>query len=81
MLVAAPASAKVKIGVGGFMSATAGFADNDGSFEVEANSGTGQTERDMFNLVMDSEVYFNGNTKLDNGTNRCYHSAGNRSVK
>jgi len=68
MLVAAPASAKVKIGLGGYMSATAGFADNDGSFEVEANSGTGNTERDAFNLVMDSEVYFRGNTKLDNGT-------------
>ena len=36
MLVAAPASAKVKIGLGGFMSMTAGFVDNDGSFEVSA---------------------------------------------
>ena len=68
MFVAAPASAKVKIGVGGFMSMTAGFVDNDGSFEVEANGGTGNTERDAYNLVMDSEVYFRGNTKLDNGT-------------
>jgi len=68
MLVAAPASAKVKIGVGGFMSMTAGFVDNDGSFEVAPNSGLTQTERDSYNLVMDSEVYFSGNTKLDNGT-------------
>ena len=68
MFVAAPAAAKVKLGLGGYMSMTGGFADNDGSFEVEANSGTGQTERDAFNLVMESEVYFKGNTKLDNGT-------------
>jgi outer membrane protein OmpU len=68
MLVAAPASAKVKLGLGGFMSATAGFVDNDGSFEVAPNNGLTQTERDSFNLVMDSEVYFRGNTKLDNGT-------------
>jgi outer membrane protein OmpU len=68
MLVAAPASAKVKIGVGGFMSMTAGFVDNDESFEVAPNSGLGQTERDSYNLIMDSEVYFRGNTKLDNGT-------------
>jgi outer membrane protein OmpU len=68
MLVAAPASAKVKLGLGGFMSMTAGFADNDNSFEVEGGSGTGLTERDAFNLVMDSEIYFSGNTKLDNGT-------------
>ena len=68
MLVAAPASAKVKLGLGGFMSMTAGFVDNDGSFEVAPNNGLGQTERDSFNLVMDSEVYFRGNTKLDNGT-------------
>jgi outer membrane protein OmpU len=68
MLVAAPASATVKIGLGGFMSMTAGFVDNDESFEVQANNGLGQTERDAFNLIMDSEVYFRGNTKLDNGT-------------
>jgi outer membrane protein OmpU len=68
MLVAAPASAKVKLGLGGFMSMTAGFVDNDESFEVAPNNGLGQTERDSYNLVMDSEVYFRGNTKLDNGT-------------
>jgi hypothetical protein len=68
MLVAAPASAKVKLGLGGFMSMTAGFVDNDGSFEVAPNNGLTQTERDSFNLIMDSEVYFRGNTKLDNGT-------------
>jgi outer membrane protein OmpU len=68
MLVAAPASAKVKLGLGGFMSMTAGFVDNDESFEVAPNSGLGQTERDSYNLIMDSEVYFTGNTKLNNGT-------------
>jgi hypothetical protein len=68
MFIAGPVDARVKIGVGGFMSMTAGIVDNDGSFEVEGNNGLGQTERDMFNLIMDSEVYFSGNTKLDNGT-------------
>jgi len=50
------------------MSMTAGFVDNDGSFEVAPNNGLTQTERDSFNLIMDTEVYFRGNTKLDNGT-------------
>jgi len=56
------------IGVGGFMSTEMGFGDNDGSFERDADGGTaGSNKRAAFNNVQDSEIYFTGSSKLDNG--------------
>ncbi len=68
MLAPGDSLAKVKIGVGGYFSTTMGVADNENDFEVDPAGGTGRTERDSFNMVQDSEIYFRGNTKLDNGT-------------
>jgi outer membrane protein OmpU len=68
MLAPGDSLAKVKIGVGGFFSTTMGVSDNENDFEVDPAGGTGQAERDSFNMVQDSEIYFRGNTKLDNGT-------------
>ena len=68
MLAPGDSLAKVKIGVGGFFSTTVGVSDNEDDFEVGVNNGTDLAERDAFNMVQDSEIYFRGNTKLDNGT-------------
>ena len=68
MLAPGDSLAKVKIGVGGYFSTTMGVSDNENDFEVDPAGGTGQDERDSFNMVQDSEIYFRGNTKLDNGT-------------
>ena len=62
----ANAAAKpIKIGVGGFMSQEMGLGSNSGSFE--ANGQGTLTQRDSFNTVQDSEIYFTGTTKLDSG--------------
>ena len=53
---------KVKIGVGGFFLQMVGYNDQEGAFET-ANT----TELNKFHMVASSEVYFRGNTKLDNG--------------
>ena len=56
----------MKIGVGGYMKSMMGFAEQNGSFESTANATT-RVGYDSFNLVNDTEVYFRGSTKLDNG--------------
>ena len=68
MLAPGDSLAKVKIGVGGYFSTTMGVSDNENDFEVNPTGATDQDERDSFNMVQDSEIYFRGNTKLDNGT-------------
>jgi len=57
---------KIKIGLGGFLNTYVGFAEQDGSFE-STNSNPARVGYDSFNIVNDSEVYFKGGTKLDNG--------------
>jgi outer membrane protein OmpU len=62
------AAKKIKIGVGGFMASEAGFGSNEGAFETGgATTTTTSNKRDSFNTVQDSEIYFTGSTKLDNG--------------
>jgi outer membrane protein OmpU len=56
----------LSIKVGGFMKAAVGFSEQDGSFE-STNSSTARTGYDSFNQYNDSEIYFTGSTKLDNG--------------
>jgi hypothetical protein len=64
---AADANAKkIKIGLGGFLNTYVGFAEQDGSFE-STNSNPARVGYDSLNIVSDSEVYFKGGTKLDNG--------------
>jgi outer membrane protein OmpU len=53
---------KVNVGVGGFFLQTVGYNNQEGAFET-ANT----TDLNKFHLVASSEVYFRGNTKLDNG--------------
>ena len=62
------AAKKLKVGLGGFMASQAGFGSNEGAFETGGSSGTGTSnKRDSFNTLQDSEIYFTGSTKLDNG--------------
>ena len=64
---AADANAKkIKIGLGGFLNTYVGFAEQDGSFE-STNNNPARVGYDSINIVSDSEVYFTGGTKLDNG--------------
>lgn len=64
---AADANAKkIKIGLGGFLNTYVGFAEQDGSFE-STNNNPARVGYDSINIVNDSEVYFTGGTKLDNG--------------
>jgi len=62
LLAAAPASAadKIKLGLGGFMEQWVGFSEQDGSYE-------GTNDYGSFDAKSDTEVYFTGSTKLDNG--------------
>jgi outer membrane protein OmpU len=65
---------KIKISVGGYFVSAVGFSDNDSDYE---NSATGNaanptiaataTNFRSFNMYNDSEIYFRGNTRLDNG--------------
>ena len=57
---------KIKIGLGGFLNTYVGFAEQDGSFE-STNNNPARVGYDSINIVSDSEVYFKGGTKLDNG--------------
>ena len=59
---------KIKIGLGGFLTTYVGWADQDGSFESTAGA-TDRVGYDSFNIINDTEVYFTGSTKLDNGVN------------
>ena len=66
----ANAAAKpLKIGVGGFMASQMGVGSNSGSFEDNGTADTADdtNRRDAFNTVQDSEIYFTGSTKMDNG--------------
>ena len=65
----ANAAAKpLKIGVGGFMASQMGFGSNSGTFETGGLSDdTVSNKRDSFNTLQDSEIYFTGSTKMDNG--------------
>jgi len=64
---AAKKAKPMKMGIGGYMSIVFGVTDNQDAFEVDADQGTGTVKRESFNLVQDSEIYFRGSTKLDNG--------------
>ena len=57
---------KIKIGLGGFLNTYVGFAEQDGSFE-STNNNPARVGYDSINIINDSEVYFTGGTKLDNG--------------
>jgi len=57
---------KIKIGLGGFLNTYIGYAEQDGSFESTA-SATTRVGYDQINIKTDSEIYFTGGTKLDNG--------------
>ena len=59
---------KIKIGLGGFITSYIGYAEQDGSFESTAQN-PARVGYDSVNIVTDSEVYFKGSTKLDNGIN------------
>lgn len=60
---AAPAAPeKLKIAVGGFMLQTLGYADQANSFATSA-----ATQYKHFDTKSDTEVYFTGSVKLDNG--------------
>lgn len=65
---AADANAKIKIGLGGFLNTYIGYAEQDGAFESTANN-PARVGYDSVNIKTDSEVYFRGATKLDNGVN------------
>jgi len=65
----ANAAAKpLKIGVGGFMASQMGFGSNGASFEDKGTANPADdTKQDSFNMLQDSEIYFTGSTKMDNG--------------
>ena len=64
----ASAGSKMKIALGGFLTSYVGYAEQDGSFE-STNKNPARVGYDSINIVTDSEVYFKGSTKLDNGIN------------
>jgi hypothetical protein len=69
-LVASDASAqakKISMSVGGYFNTYAGFSQQESSFEVDTATAGLEVGYDAFNVVNDSEVYFKGSTKLDNG--------------
>ena len=57
---------KLSMSVGGYFNSFIGYAEQSGSYESTA-SATSRVGYDQFNIVNDSEVYFRGSTKLDNG--------------
>ena len=65
---ASDANAKVNLKLGGFLVSYVGYAEQDASFESTAGA-TNRVGYDSFNIVNDTEVYFTGGTKLDNGVN------------
>lgn len=56
----------ISISVGGFFNSYMGYAEQSSSFESTASS-TARVGYDQFNVINDSEIYFRGATKLDNG--------------
>jgi hypothetical protein len=63
---ASDANAKIKLGLGGFLVSYVGYSEQDASFESTAGA-TNRVGYDSFNIVNDTEVYFTGGTKLNNG--------------
>lgn len=63
----AKAPEKLKIAIGGFFTAYAGYADQSGSFEDALASGNDKTHYSGFDVKNDSEIKFSGSVKLDNG--------------
>jgi outer membrane protein OmpU len=63
-LLAAPVGAaeKIKLGLGGYMEDYIGFVDAE-----DDTNNAGQRDIASFDIKTDSEVYFQGSTKLDNG--------------
>ncbi len=59
-------ASKMKIKVGGFFKTLFGFSEQDSKFESTANS-TSRIGYDSFDIKNDSEIYFTGSTRLDNG--------------
>ena len=57
---------KMSISSGGFFNTRFGVSSNAASFE-STNQSTARTHYDAFDIKTDSEVYFKGNTELDNG--------------
>lgn len=60
------AAKKMSIKVGGYMQSNMGWASNDGSFESDTGS-TARVHYDAFDIKQETEIYFTGTTKLDNG--------------
>jgi len=56
----AAAAEKIQLGLGGFMNQWVGFADQDGTHE-------GTNDYGSFDAKSNTEIYFQGSTKLDNG--------------
>jgi hypothetical protein len=56
----------LSMSVGGYFASYMGYSEQSGSFESTA-SATTRVGYDQFNVINDSEVYFRGSTKLDNG--------------
>jgi outer membrane protein OmpU len=56
----------LSITVGGFANAYVGFSEQKGSYESTSGA-TNRVGYDSFNSYNDSEIYFQGSTKLDNG--------------
>jgi hypothetical protein len=59
-------ASKLVIKVGGFFTSTLGFAQQDSKYQSTANS-TSRVGYDAFDIKNNSEIYFRGSTKLDNG--------------
>ncbi len=57
---------KMSISSGGFFNTRFGVSSNSSKYE-STNNATGRTHYDAFDIKTDSEVYFKGNTELDNG--------------
>ena len=58
MIASAPASAKIKLGVGGYMEQWVGYVSQDD---------VGDSDFSGIDVKSDGEVHFKGSTKLDNG--------------
>jgi outer membrane protein OmpU len=56
----------LSMSVGGYFNSFVGYSEQSSSFESSASS-TARVGYDQFNVINDSEVYFRGSTKLDNG--------------
>jgi len=59
-------ASKMQIKVGGFFKSTMGFSGQDSKYESTAKATT-RIGYDSFDIKNDSEIYFTGSTKLDNG--------------